>query len=951
MNIHLKPAIISFILVAVLLFEIPLSEQIKEKPDPLQSSGIVSSLPMSASASSWIIKWKDRIDPEIERLSEVVRTEGDGRLTVIRPKRGVAFQEWEASLGRSKQVVYAEPNEKVRIAETKGTQSAANNLKSLGAVQAKAADTIPDFLRQIHQDQARQYVKGNHVITVAVVDTGVDLNHPAIAPYLTPGINLINSSQPPQDDNGHGTNVAGVVTQVGNVENGNSKWITRIMPIKAIEADGQGDEDKLGQGIKYAVDHGARIVVLSVGMNRNSPYIKEVAQYAEDHGTVLVSASGNENLSVKYPAAYPTVIAVGGVSSSNQVVRESNFGQELDVVAAWTVYTTALGGGYKFNQGTSMAAPQVAGVTALIWMKYPDMKPYQIRNLIRQTAEDVESKGWDRFTGYGLIRADRALSVKYVNDLYEPNDTKEQAKPLPEDTMVSGELKPSTDTDWYYLNSPYDGEVTIRMAGLGTPASDVNMMYFADAESKGTLYENILSHPVVMQVKKGKSYIQFYLKDKSDSTSVIYQLTTAFNVYRDPFEDNDREYKAYLLPTQTQTIKGTFDHTGDQDWYMLDIPESGSLGINVSTDTARMDLALTFQKKEQKPIQIDWYKDGEEESIPSIDVLPGKYYLMLENDISANSQSPSVKGEYKLSIQFNRKYVDPNEPNDKPFQAVMMGMDYEYKGVLDQTKDIDWFMFKINQDSLVDVNLNQIPTDRVMSLTLFDENQKQVSINLNNLGATKMNINKKLPPGTYYIRLSADFPFQQQMYNLSVHSAALTAGYTDISGHWAEKSIVEMTKLQAVKGYLDYTFRPNHEITRAEAVTMIIKTFGLNGKPAVFYSDLPKSHWAYSYVGIATSAGFVQGYQDGTFKPDRPISRMEMAVLIANAMHLKGKSANVVPFKDVAPDYWGIQILERLKAEGWLAGYQDGTFHPQESGSRAEFASLLYRIVKTTKQH
>ncbi|MEB3102502.1 S8 family peptidase [Ferviditalea candida] len=932
MNIHLKPAVISLVLAAVLLLGIAFPMQLTENPDQLQSSGFFPHSPMSASGSSWIVKWKNRINPEIEQASEVIRTEEAGKITVIQPKSGVAYKKWEALLAGSGQFVYAEPNKKIRIEETQDTP---NN----------AAGTVPDFLRQIHQDKVKQFVTANRIITVAVVDTGVDLNHPAIAPYLIPGINLIDSSQPPQDDNGHGTNVAGVVAQVGNVKNGNNKWTTRIMPIKAIEADGQGDEEKLGQGIRYAVDHGAKIVVLSVGMNRNSPYIKDVAQYAEDHGAVLVSASGNENRSVKYPAAYPTVIAVGGVSTDNQVVRESNFGQELDVVAAWKVYTTALGGGYKYNQGTSMAAPQVAGVTALIWMKHPYMKPYQIRNMIRETAEDVESKGWDMYTGYGLIRADQAVSAKYVNDFYEPNDTKGQAKPLPEDTMITGELKPTTDADWYYLNSPYNGKVTFRMAGVDTPESNVNMMFFGDADSKGTLYENILSHPVVVPVKKGKSYVKFYLGDQTASSSVVYQLTTAFNIYKDPFEDNDRQYKAYLLPTKTQTVTGTFDHTGDQDWYMLDIAESGSLGITVSTDTARMDLALTFEKKDQKPIQIDWYKDGEEESIPPTDVLPGKYYLMIQNDISADSASPPVRGEYKLSIQFNKKYVDPNEPNDKPYQAVMMGMDSEYSGVLDQPKDVDWFMFKIGRDSLVNVNLNQIPSDRVMSLTLLDENQKQVAINLNNLGETRLSINQRLASGTYYIRLSADFPFQQQMYTLKVHSAALIAGYTDISGHWAEPSIVEMTKLQAVKGYPDYTFRPDNELTRAEAVTMIVKAFGITGKSAASYSDLPKTHWAYSYVGSADAAGIVQGYQDATFQPDRPISRMEMAVLIAKALHLKNKKADGIPFQDIAPDYWGIDILAQLKAKGWLTGYEDGTFHPKDSGSRAEFVSLLDRII------
>ena len=111
-------------------------------------------------------------------------------------------------------------------------------------------------------------------IVVAVVDTGVDLGHPDLVGNLVDGVNLLQASKKPQDDNGHGTNVAGYDCRYVNNDKGIAGIApnAKIMPIKALEADGTGGEAKLGEGIKYAVDHGAKIVVLSLGLNKYSDY-------------------------------------------------------------------------------------------------------------------------------------------------------------------------------------------------------------------------------------------------------------------------------------------------------------------------------------------------------------------------------------------------------------------------------------------------------------------------------------------------------------------------------------------------------------------------------------------------------------------------------------------------------------------------------------------------------
>lgn len=123
-------------------------------------------------------------------------------------------------------------------------------------------------------------------LTIALVDSGIDYTHSDLKNYLVDGTNLLNPNLSPMDDNGHGTNVAGVIVSVAQKNSTLSgiPWNIQLMPIKALESDGSGDEEHLGQGIQYAIDNGARIVVLSLGLNKYSSYLSGIVQSAEDHG-------------------------------------------------------------------------------------------------------------------------------------------------------------------------------------------------------------------------------------------------------------------------------------------------------------------------------------------------------------------------------------------------------------------------------------------------------------------------------------------------------------------------------------------------------------------------------------------------------------------------------------------------------------------------------------------
>jgi hypothetical protein len=799
------------------------------------------------------------------------------------------------------------------------------------------------YLDRIHIDAAwaAAGVIQSSVI-VAVVDTGVDLTHPDLAGKLVDGINLVNPGAKPLDDNGHGTNVAGIIAASLNNDKGIAGIApnAKIMPIKALESDGTGGESKLIQGVRYAVDHGANIVVLSLGLNKFSNELSAAIQYAEDHNVLLLAASGNEGTSIKYPAAYPTVLAVGGVNADKHADYRSNFGPELDLVAPWDVFTTKLGGGYEYKDGTSMSAPQVAGVAALLLGKYPQMTPSQVREQLLQSAEDLETPGWDATTGYGLLRADLALTKPFNLDRFEPNNSKDQASPIPVQAVINSSLSSAQDQDWFVMDSPYDGtvNVTVRSAD-GT----VILLRAESALSgSGVTYTAGGAAPTSIQVKKGRTYLQLQTADRKRLTALSYSLQTEFQIYRDLFENNDKQYQAFALPARTQTIRGTFHQKGDQDWFMFPLTNSGTLRIRCTVDTGRIDPVILFQKKGEKSITIDEAGDGAAEITSEMEVLPGDYYIRISN---VKDYTEAITGEYTLSIEYTPKLLDPNEPNDKPYQATFAGLFSDYQGLFHTNQDEDWFEIRLAKEGLAQLNFTDIPVNRTIYGTLYDSSLNEKSSFQNGTGNSSLLVEQKLPAGTYYIKLRASEWFLDQMYHFQAGVYLLNSGYIDISGHWAADPISNLTRKELISGYGNYRFAPDRPITRAEAAAMLVKAFQLTKQRDIRYTDLNPDHWAYSYVAKAEQAGLVEGYPDQSFQPDRTITRMEMTDMFARRLNMAGKRRGNSPFTDVSNEYWGVGILKQMWADGWISGFPDATYRPEEQATRAEFAMLLDRVL------
>lgn len=924
---------------------------------------------------SWLLKWSDPAQAHELRGTLVLRRQMEAAVELVRPAdAGADVEAWLLRLRSTPGVEYVQPNQSVHILNEPSADetaddpagraqlvnSAASNDSSKAAV-TKANDpelVKQHYLKQIGAQSAWGAVREQTDLTIAIVDTGIDLDHPDLKGNLVPGTNLVHPNEPPDDDNGHGTSVAGVIAATGNNGIGVSGilWKAKLMPIKALDYRGDGTEQELGEAILYAVRKQAKIVVLSVGLHRYSPYMLDIVQYAENKGVLLVAAAGNDGntlgdkAAVKYPAAYSTVLAVGGVRSDNMPDSRSNPGSELDISAPWNVYTTAMGGRYKKEEGTSMAAPQVAAAAALIWARYPELKPYQVRALLRQSAKDVGKSGFDNESGYGVLQIDKAVTSSLKADDFESNDSRAEASRFPLFKQISAMLDENEDRDWYAIEAPYDGTLTIQFeaktpAGRSTPP--ILMSHYTGSKLQKSVESKLGSRSFEFKVNKGKQYIRIQHMNKDNDIKLPYLLTSSFRIAPDAYESNDKSYEAYTLQSRSQSIFGTFHQTADRDWYTVTFKQSGTLDLRLSTNTVRIDPGLAIQKAGQTLMVYDDQHEGDTEQSPTITVTPGKYYIRVHNAISSEA-SPTI-GTYTLKMDYIPKYEDPNEPNDKYYESLRVSSGTEYVGVIGSAKDVDWFQLRLSKKSIVDMRLIDVPAGRVMKLQVYDKKQKLLFTQSSGSNG-KLNVTGKLfNADVYYVKLTADEPFDKQYYRFRIDADELVSGFRDIGNHWARPAIISMNKLGIASGTGSYTFEPNRSITRAESVAMAVKAYkpsSFNMPNIIRFEDMNSKHWAYGSVIKAVQQGWVKGFPDHTFKPDQPITRVEMAVIIGLAEGVEPVYPIINPFADVQKSHWAAPMLYAMKLKGYVNGEDNNQFNPGTKASRAEFTTLLYRVYK-----
>ena len=296
-------------------------------------------------------------------------------------------------------------------------------------------------IRKASVDKAWDVARGASSVTVAVLDTGIDPTHPDLTGAIAPGtafVSVPSSECDPastNDDDAHGTHVAGVVAATGNNTSGIAGvgFGVKVMAIKVLDCTGQGSLSDVANGIVYAVDHGAKVINMSLGSQFDSTALRSAVTYAVNKNVLVVSAAGNCGTTgdrcttlnqTEYPAAYPEVVSVGATDTDDTVAFFSSRNVTVDVsapgrrvVSTTPTYQTLRSrrGGSTLNygvfSGTSQASPFVAGLAALILSAEPTLSATAVFERLRTTADDLGAAGRDDGYGSGRVNALRAVTT------------------------------------------------------------------------------------------------------------------------------------------------------------------------------------------------------------------------------------------------------------------------------------------------------------------------------------------------------------------------------------------------------------------------------------------------------------------------------------------------------------------------------------------------------------
>lgn len=250
-------------------------------------------------------------------------------------------------------------------------------------------------------------------IKVAVIDSGIDLDHPDLQANIKGGVNTIYSFFSADDDNGHGSHVAGTIAAINNTVGavGVGHKID-LYAIKVLNSTGSGYISDIIEGIQWSINNKMNIINLSLGSSSNVTALHDAVIAAKNAGIVVIAAAGNSgpsDNSVLYPAKYPEVIAVTAMNSSNGQPSWSSRGPEADITAPGdSIYSTYKNKGYATMSGTSMAAPHVAGAAALVLSSHPGFTPDQVQTYLQTNAEFLPGLSSNQ-QGSGLVDAEKSV--------------------------------------------------------------------------------------------------------------------------------------------------------------------------------------------------------------------------------------------------------------------------------------------------------------------------------------------------------------------------------------------------------------------------------------------------------------------------------------------------------------------------------------------------------------
>lgn len=650
--------------------------------------------------------------------------------------------------------------------------------------------------------------KGNSGLTVAVLDTGVDIKHPDLQNRLVPGTNTVEPLKSTRDSDGHGTHIAGIISAATNNMLGVAGIAgaapVKIMPVKVFDGD-IGSDVSISNGIIWAADHGAKVINMSFGSYSKSYLLDHAIDYAYDKGVVMVAAAGNwASEEISYPAAISKVIAVSALDKNDKLADFSSYGPLIDVSAPGDeIYSTFWdkykGSTYAEMSGTSMASPMVAGLAALLRLKNPALTNDQVRQIMEVSATDLGDPGWDIKYGHGKINVEKALSVSLAN-FDDGNNNLFKAVPIKSGDAVKEKIDIGSDEDWYQITVPDKGHLQINVlpAGKVSPGLEVydsmgKMLAAFNTGGATNSIENFepvsfkvaeVVHGLVTDLNGGEYYIKVFgnhFRWSDENYTLTAQVINPNDLVKDVNEPNDSYSDAKSLSLGVKK-SGAILQQGDIDYFKVPLSKRA---YKIQIDTpAGLDLAAVVESEANynEETYESWFSQtinqggiGEDEE--GIIVIPegGNYLINIYETSGA-----AYNGSYTLTISGYNINKDVYEPNETWKSSYKFKIGDKITANLDREKDADWYQLEVQETGILkmefqhpqntwcDIELYKAPSyDSADQNPVLYQNGAMGYGGFNDYFSDKVTKQFKVFPGTFYIKINSPDSIVSSEYKFS----------------------------------------------------------------------------------------------------------------------------------------------------------------------------------------
>lgn len=875
-----------------------------------------------------------------------------------------------AELQKDPNVEYAEPVYKVHLIATDVSPTVSQSVYSGTEGYKRTWGKLAS-----HVDQMGTYsnLTQNQSVKVAVMDTGIDMTHPALQNAIIQGqgYDFVNNDNNAQDDNGHGTHVSGIIAAqpYGGADVGVAQGV-RIMPLKVLDSTGGGDTSYLYQAFQYLQTHPVDVINMSLGSYGNSKAIHDIIKTIHDQGTVIVSAAGNDSNNWKkdeigqystqpwdttdthrtayftsYPAAYEEVISVGAVAQlsdlSFAIADFSNIGK-IDVVAPGVnIYSTIIGSSYDYKSGTSMATPFVTGLAALLKAANHNLEAEDIRLILQTSAQPTALQSLQvniyepsihypynyvsqtMAYGTGLINGIRAFEVPRLKITSVP-----PAANFPTNPTVNYDFK-LVNVQNSVVNVTYSVYLEARAFNATTDdrEKDTTYDFVAPAWDHLQIGQKRLTATMANNDPVHDFYIFGTWEEPAPSGGVYIHRSNAFTFYNPPTAPQVSLAPGTYKGTQKVTL--TSSYTTGTIYYKLEQANKAALISTFPITGGELSLSentnLTVATKHNNVFSNDAYYQY---TITPVGGGGGG-----GGGGGSSQQPPFLNADGKMAYEFKPAHVD---------LLILLN-----KALSDLTLDA-----KTKEN--VDVLSVEMDADIVQKASQMN---RPIVIAAND-------INMQIPPNAWPIKLSTGkILFTSSKTNTSIPnftSASATYDFSvtedgskinsfaspvKVTIPFDAKKVKDVHKLsvyfydEAQGAWTPIAGTLNSDGTMTASLAHFSKYAVLEKQNETILKDI-KDHWAQKEIENLAGKGIIDGIDQDSFQPDTTLTRAQFVTIIAKALKLQAGSKTDI-FQDVSADAWYQNSVYAAYSAGIISGMSEHTFVPDAPITREQMALTM----------